>query len=93
MGRSASAASNPFSSSLRELAAFWSVRKPSAPDSVEIAARLFREWSAENVHGFRGHRYLSPPGESLSTWVDRWDYEARILEVDGIILTAPHTTP
>jgi hypothetical protein len=93
MGRSASEASTPLRRSLRALSAFWAVREPSAPNAVELRARLFRAFCCENIRGSRGHRNLSPPGESLSDWIDRWDYEARILEVDGILLAAPHTAP
>jgi hypothetical protein len=92
MGRSASEASTPLSSSLR-LSAVFAVRKPPAPDGVEVLPEYFRVRCAEYIDRFRGHRNLSPPGESLSDWIDRWDYETRILEVDGIILAAPHTTP
>jgi hypothetical protein len=93
MGRSASEASTPLRLSLRELPAFGSVRKPSTPDAVELRAGAFSLFCAEYVDRFRGHCNLSPPGETLSTWIDRWDYEARILEVNGILLAAPHTTP
>jgi hypothetical protein len=93
MGRSANEVSNPLSSSLRELPACAAVWKLSAPPFVEHAARLLRALSGQNVRGFERHCYLSPPGESLSTWIDRWDYEARILEVNGVLLAAPHTTP
>jgi hypothetical protein len=92
MDKSASEASFPFRSSLR-LSAFRSVREPSAPNAVELPAGAFSLFCAEYVDRFRGHRNLSPPGESLSTWIDRWDYEARILEVNGILLAAPHTAP
>jgi hypothetical protein len=92
MDKSASEASFPFRSSLR-LSAFRSVRKPSAPNAVELPAGAFSLWCAQHIDRFRGHRNLSPPGESLSDWVDRWDYEARIFEVDGVMFTAPHTTP
>jgi hypothetical protein len=92
MEGSASEASTPHSSSLR-LSALRSVRKPSAPNAVELPAGAFSLFCAEYVDRFRGHRNLSPPGESLSDWIDRWDYETRILEVNGIILTAPHTAP
>jgi hypothetical protein len=73
------------------LSAFRSVRKPSAPNAVERALGLFHRYTG--VQRFRGHRQTSPPGESLSSLIDRWDYEARILEVDGILIAAPHSTP
>jgi hypothetical protein len=92
MERSASEASTPLRSSLRLFAVF-AVRKPSAPDGMEVLAEYFRVRCSQYIDRFRGHRNLSPPGESLSDWVDRWDYEARILEVDGVILAAPHTAP
>jgi hypothetical protein len=93
MDESTRAARNPFSSSLRKLAAFWSLRKPPAPKRVEVLATFFGSWCAEDVDCLCRHCDLCPPGESLSSWIDRWDYEARILEVDGVFVAAPHTTP
>jgi hypothetical protein len=92
MDKSASEASTPLSSSLR-LFAVPAVRKPSAPNFVERAARLLCGWCGQNIDTLRRHCNSSPPGESLSSWIDRWDYEARILEVNGILLAAPHTAP
>jgi hypothetical protein len=75
------------------LPATAAVGKLSAPPLVEHAARLLRALGGEYVRGLHRHRQLSPPGESLSTWIDRWDYETRVLEVDGVFVAAPHTTP
>jgi hypothetical protein len=81
----------------------WPLSQPALPSSlapkrptppiVEIATKYFCLRCRKDVHRLHWHRHLSPPGESLSTWIDRWDYEARILEVHGVLLAAPHSTP
>jgi hypothetical protein len=93
MDESTRAARNPFKAFDVALPATAAVGELPAPPLVKQAARLLRAFGCEYVHGLCWHRYLSPPGESLSTWIDRWDYEARILEVDGVFVAAPHTTP
>jgi hypothetical protein len=96
MEGSASEASTPHSSSLcssLRLSAFRSVREPFAPYAVELCAGAFSLWCIEHVNRFDRKCEACPPGESLSDWIDRWDYEARILEVNGVLLAAPHSTP
>jgi hypothetical protein len=93
MDKSASEASTPLRTSLRELPATAAVGKLCTPPLVEHAAGLLRRWCGQNIDTLRWHRNSSPPGESLTSWIDRWDYETRILEVNGVLLAAPHTTP
>jgi hypothetical protein len=75
--------------SVSDFQAFRSIGKPITPHVVEHALALFCRWCAQNVNSFRGHRNLSPPGESFLAWYD----ETRILEVNGILLAAPHASP
>jgi hypothetical protein len=91
MGRSASEASTPLSSSLRVLPACSALWKLSAPPRVERAPSGLTV--LQRIQRLSGHGQFSPPRESLSSWIDRWDYETRILEVDGVLLAAPHTAP